>query len=79
MRARKRSWDEEEKEAIESSLFGEISWAICLRILWGSNLSWRIRGIKSGGRLVLSHRISRYLRRTIESRFEVFGVVPELW
>ena len=53
----KRFWDEEAKEASESSLLGVISWAICLRILWGSNLSWRIRGIKSGGRLVPFHRI----------------------
>ena len=53
----KQFWDEEAKEAIESSLLGVISWAICVRILWGSNLSWRMRGINSGGRLVPFHRI----------------------
>ena len=53
----KRFWDEEAKEASESSLLGVISWAICLRVSWGSNLSWRMRGINSGGRLDPFHRI----------------------
>jgi hypothetical protein len=65
MRRKKLSWDDEEKkEAIESSLLGTISCAICFRILGGKVLSWRIRGINSGGRLVPFHRILNYLRRT---------------